>query len=191
MFIFVIIIATIAGFSAGIVASKMIDAPKEIRMYNWYMSSSDTMVSPHQLMYMIDKGIPVTIVDLRSYEEYEKGHIATAINIPVFRNKEGSPRALDDILLEFQALDKSSEIVVYCYSESCMTSKQLGATLAGENIFVKQLNVGYYEWSEVPKSWLHPHERFNSSRFIATGDGPGEVIVKNPGVCPVDGGFGC
>lgn len=42
-------------------------------------------ITPSQLLQMLQTGIPITVIDVRTPEEYEKDHIPQAINIPLSR----------------------------------------------------------------------------------------------------------
>ena len=50
---------------------------------DYYYSESATLVSPHTMRLNMDKGqVDFVLIDLRSAEDYERGHIRGAINIP-------------------------------------------------------------------------------------------------------------
>ena len=82
-------------------------------------------------------GKDVQLIDIRSPREYNEGHIDDAININ-FYNK-------DLFLREFQKLDKSKPIYIYCYSggRSHRASQKL-KDLGFKEIY--DFKGGYKEW---------------------------------------------
>lgn len=127
---------------------------------DFYETENAILVSPHSLRKWIDAGeITFTLVDLRSAEEYEQGHIRGALNIPAYRDKDHNAyEEIERIVFSFQKLPKEKDIIVYCYSRACMTGKKIGKILAENNIFVKHLNIGWNEWRHEWRSWNHEHE---------------------------------
>ncbi|MGD0766585.1 MAG: rhodanese-like domain-containing protein [Tepidisphaeraceae bacterium] len=74
----------------------------------------------------------VTFVDARLPEDYQTGHIADAINIPI-----GAPAVVRRSVLG--SIRPDAPIVVYCQSQSCTYSDEVAKTLAGDgytNLFV-------------------------------------------------------
>jgi rhodanese-related sulfurtransferase len=135
------------------------------------------------------------LVDLRSEEEYEKAHIAGAINIPAYRDPDTSAYGdVDRIVNMFAALPKDKDIIVYCYSIPCMTGRKVGKMLAEHGIYVKQLGIGWNEWRYYWELWNHEHEwnQTNVEDYIVSGTEPGTVATNiNSTICSVKGEFGC
>jgi NADPH-dependent 2,4-dienoyl-CoA reductase/sulfur reductase-like enzyme/rhodanese-related sulfurtransferase len=61
------------------------------------------LMTPDQLIQRQMAGEPVTVIDTREPEVYEKGHIEGAVNIP-----------LEDLRCEAGKLDKNMPVVTYC-----------------------------------------------------------------------------
>lgn len=163
----------------------------------FYETENAVHVSPHSIRKAIMKNhLDMTLVDLRSQEEYEKEHIIGAINIPAYKDPDTS--AYDDverIVNSFKALGPEKDIVVYCYSMPCMTGRKIGKLLADRGIYVKHLGIGWNEWRHFWQLWNHEHEWAITKveDFIATGAEPGvfksEVPYKD--ACPIGGDLGC
>ncbi len=164
----------------------------------YYRIENAVHVSPHGLRGKMDKGDgSFVLVDLRSSEEYEKEHIVGAVNIPAYKDKYTSAYSeVDRIVSSFRELSAANpekEIIVYCYSTPCMTGRKVGEMLAENEIYVKHLNVGWYEWRHDWNSWNHEHE-WNTTTvldYIVSGKEPGKPkggAIPNP--C-VDGELGC
>lgn len=65
--------------------------------------STETSISPARLAYRIEAGAPPLVLDIRSREDFARGHIPGAINIPV----DELPTRLAEL-----PIAKSDEVVV-------------------------------------------------------------------------------
>lgn len=77
-------------------------------------------LSAEQAMERMDSGDPVIIVDVRTREEYEAGHVSGAILVPNETLSDTPPEALPDL---------DAELLVYCRSgrRSAEASQKLAA----------------------------------------------------------------
>jgi rhodanese-related sulfurtransferase len=161
----------------------VLEKTEEELIKDFYLTENAVYVSPHSLRVKMDKGInDYILVDLRSREEYEKGHIVGAINIPAYENPQ-TP-AYDDvdrIVKAFASLPKDKEIIVYCYSIPCMTGRKIGKILAEHGIYVKHLGIGWNEWRYFWNLWNHDWEWniTNPEDYIAIGPEPGVPKARN------------
>lgn len=158
------------------------DETKLIKDY--YQMENAVSVSPHGLRGKMDRGEQdFVLVDLRSKEEYEKEHIIGAVNIPAYSDRYTSAYdEVDRIVNEFKELQRAHpnrEIITYCYSTACMTSRKIGKILSDNSIYVKHLNIGWYEWRHDWNSWNHEHEWQTDKvgDYIWSGDEPGVLDV--------------
>lgn len=78
----------------------------------------------------------LVIVDVRAAEDFGKGRIPGAINIP--KEKWGSPQGL--------ARDKTN--VVYCYTQQCHLAANACVQFAGAGYPVMELDGGFEAWKE-------------------------------------------
>ena len=76
------------------------------------------------------------VVDVREAEDYEKGHIPGAINLP--KSQWENPKGL--------AKDKTN--VVYCYTQQCHLAANACARFAGKGFPVMELEGGFEQWKE-------------------------------------------
>lgn len=155
---------------------------------SFYLTENAVHISPHHIRKAMDNGDKSFIlVDLRSQEEYEKEHIIGAISVPAYKDPNTS--AYDDvgrILTEFSKLPKDKEIVIYCYSMSCMTGRKVGKLLVENGIYVKHLGIGWNEWRYFWNLWNHEGEwdLVSVEDYIAIGKEPGVPgINENSSVC--------
>ena len=77
----------------------------------------------------------VTVLDVRPEDEFNLGHLAGAVNIPL--------RALEARLSE---LDPSQEIVAYCRGPYCVFSYEAVAALRARGFKARRLEDGLPEW---------------------------------------------
>ncbi len=164
---------------------------------DFYMAENAVHVSPHSLRGKMDKGVnDYILVDLRSAEEYEAEHIAGAVSIPAYRDRDTSDYgAVSRIAGSFAALPEGKRVIVYCYSTPCMTGRKIGKMLAERGIYVQHLGIGWNEWRHDWTSWNHEHEWNTTSvmDYLAFGSEPGvpKARVNASLSCPISGGFGC
>ncbi len=188
-------IAAIAGAVAAEIISMQPKTQNEL-IKDFYLTENAVYVSPHSLRGKMDKGVnDYVLVDLRSAQEYEQGHIIGAVSIPAYKDPDTSDYgAVNRIAAAFAALPEDNDIIVYCYSMPCMTGRKIGKMLAGHGIYVKHLGIGWNEWRYFWTLWNHEHEwdKTDVGDYIATGKDPGVPTRRtNSTACPITGPFGC
>lgn len=139
-----------------------------------YATQTATLVSPHTMRLKMDKGeVDFVLIDVRAADDYKRGHIRGAINIPF----DGSSEAIEKFR---QALadgkkERKTYGIIYCYSYACMLGAKTGNELAKHNIFVKELSIGYNDWEMQHKVWNNPGEIYDINHYIERSDQPGEL----------------
>lgn len=84
----------------------------------------------------------VIIVDARSDSQYDRGHIANAVNVPIDATPSARRSVTDKII-------RSARLVVYCQSERCSIHQQVASWLASEGFTnVCLYSGGWDEWSQ-------------------------------------------
>jgi rhodanese-related sulfurtransferase len=78
----------------------------------------------------------LVVVDVRAAEDFAKGHIPGAINIP--KDQWDSP----------QGLNKNKTSVVYCYTQQCHLAANACARFAAQDYPVMELEGGFAAWKE-------------------------------------------
>ncbi len=91
-------------------------------------SEADRLIREHQ-----DE---ICIIDVRASEDYEKGHLPGAINVP--EEQWERPKGL--------AKDKTN--IVYCYSPACHLAAKACLNFASEGYPVMELDGGFETWKE-------------------------------------------
>ena len=78
----------------------------------------------------------LVVIDVRAAEDFAKGHIPGAVNIP--KEKWNDP----------QGLDRSKTNVVYCYTQQCHLAANACAQFAARGYPVMELEGGFEIWKE-------------------------------------------
>jgi len=78
----------------------------------------------------------LVIVDVRAEEDFEKGHIPGAINLP--KDQWENP----------QGLSKDKTNVVYCYTQQCHLGANACVRFASRGFPVMELDGGFEAWKE-------------------------------------------
>lgn len=97
----------------------------------------------------------VVVVDVREAEDYAKGHVPGAINIP--KEQWNNPQGL--------ARDKTN--VVYCYTQPCHLAANACVQFASRDYPVMEMEGGFAAWKEMELDI----EESSASRFkTSTGE---------------------
>jgi len=196
----VIASAIVGAVAGGLVSYGLLNSSTSENklVKEFYETENAVSVSPHHLRKEMTKGNTdsYVLVDLRSQEEYENEHIVTAINIPAYKDANNS--AYDErerIINSFRSVIDSNpgkEIVMYCYSMPCMTSRKIGKLLAENGIYVKHLNIGWNEWRYYWNLWNHDSEDpTDVSDYVISGKEPGVPKANGLPLPCGEGEFSC
>lgn len=112
---------------------RVAEIEKVIRQFRESRKSLETLSSAELAEKMQKEEI--TILDVRPKTEFEEGHIAGALNIPV----NNLPDNLDD-------LPEDQEIVAYCRGPFCVFADDAVELLNEKGFNAKRLDEGFPEW---------------------------------------------
>ena len=112
--------------------------PEVERLVRDYFSSADTMepVSREWLLERMATG-EVVVVDVRPAEEYEAGHIAGAVSLP-----------LDELETRLRSLPPSKEVVAYCRGPYCVLAAEAVRRLRKAGVRAVRLADGFPDWRD-------------------------------------------
>ena len=107
----------------------------------------DFTVGPAELNSMMKRGDRLNIIDVRRPQDYAKGHIPGAVNLP------------EENWSAFRGLSKDRPNIVYCYGIVCQLSLRAAKYFAEHDFPVMELQGGIEYW----KKYDYPVE--SSSEF--------------------------
>ncbi|KAF0864928.1 metalloregulator ArsR/SmtB family transcription factor [Pseudomonas sp. LD120] len=91
-------------------------------------------ISREELRQRLQEGA-MTLLDVRSPEEFAQGHLPGAINIP-----------LDELEQRLAELTADQELVAYCRGPYCVLSHNAAALLRAKGFKVRRLDQGFTDW---------------------------------------------
>lgn len=100
----------------------------------YFQQKLDCTTGPIELSHWIEEKAPVNIIDVRRPEDFAKGHIPGAINLP--KEEWSSAKGL--------AREKTN--VVYCYSQTCHLAAAAAVEFAKKGFSVVELEGGFNTW---------------------------------------------
>jgi rhodanese-related sulfurtransferase/DNA-binding transcriptional ArsR family regulator len=89
-----------------------------------------------ELLRRVQSG-EVTVFDVRPFEEYEAGHLAGAVSMP-----------LDELRSHLLTLPKDREIVAYCRGPHCVLAVEAVEWLRNNGYRARRLELGVRDWQE-------------------------------------------
>lgn len=113
---------------------KLKDKEMIHRAHEFFESRLDFTRGPIELNEMIKSGEELNIVDVRRAEDFAKGHIPGAVNLP----KDRWP--------SFKGLSKDRPNVVYCYSGVCQLSTEAARYFVEHDFPAILLTGGIEKW---------------------------------------------
>jgi rhodanese-related sulfurtransferase len=111
----------------------IVDTQKEVEYFD---AKLEFTTGPIELNSMIESGRTVNIIDVRSEEDYRKGHIPEAINLPKSRWHT------------FEGLSKDRTNIVYCYTQQCHLAAQACLLFTEHGFPVMELEGGFETWKQ-------------------------------------------
>ncbi len=101
-----------------------------------YLSSKDNLepISRDELLKRANKGT-ITVLDVRPEQEFESGHLPSAINIQ-----------LSELKNEIKRLPRKKEVVAYCRGPFCILAFEAVKQLRSNGYKARRLEDGFPEW---------------------------------------------
>lgn len=100
----------------------------------YFRAKTEFSTGPAELSLLIEADENINIIDVRKPDDFDRGHIPGAVNVP--RESWES----------FEGMSPDKVNVIYCYSHVCHLAAQ-GALYFAENDYpVLELDGGFEEW---------------------------------------------
>lgn len=114
----------------------MSDVPKSnpATAVSYFRQKMDCTCGAVELKHWLEENAPVNVIDVRRAEDYAKGHIPGAVNIPrdQWQNPEG--------------LFKEKTNIIYCYTQTCHLAAAAALEFAQKGYSVMELEGGFDNW---------------------------------------------
>lgn len=102
----------------------------------FFSNKMDFTTGPVELSLNIQRGADINVIDVRESEDYRKGHVPGAINLPYERWES------------CEGLDKNKLNVLYCYTPQCHLAATAAVEFAGKDYPVMEMDGGFEAWKE-------------------------------------------
>ncbi len=108
-----------------------------------YLGSREGLeaISGDELLSRLNAGEPLVVVDVRPTEEYQSGHVAGAVSIP-----------LEELERRLRELPREREVVAYCRGPYCAFAPEAVRTLRDNGYAARYLTDGLPEWAAAGKA---------------------------------------
>ena len=100
----------------------------------YFEAKLEFTTGPVELNDLMKRGEEINIIDVRHAEDYRKGHIPKAKNLP--QEKWSS----------FTGLSKDMTNIIYCYSQVCHLAASAARKFAEAGYPVMELDGGFDQW---------------------------------------------
>jgi rhodanese-related sulfurtransferase len=114
--------------------SETLSAPE--RAKEFFSGKLDFTIDSVEVNRIIVNGGNLLIIDVRATEDFIKGHVPRAINLPngQWNNTTG--------------WRKDWSLVVYCYSQTCHLAAHAAIAFAGQGYSVMEMEGGFDTWKK-------------------------------------------
>ena len=95
-------------------------------------------LGPHNVKRLLDSGAnDCVILDVRTREGYNEGHLPGAMNIP-----------FEELPARMRELPKKKDIIAYCWDVTCILCTKAAYVLATKGYRAKEMLGGIAEWKK-------------------------------------------
>jgi rhodanese-related sulfurtransferase len=108
--------------------------PEKARQY--FADKMAFTTGPVEVSNNLKQGTTMTVIDVREEEDFHKGHVPGAINLPY------------DKWQTCEGLRKDALNVLYCYSPTCHLGAMAALEFAGKGYPVMEMDGGFQVWRE-------------------------------------------
>ena len=102
----------------------------------FFQAKLEFTTGPVELEQLIETGEKINIVDVRYPDDFAKGHIPSAVNLP------------KDNWHTLKGLADNRVNIIYCYSGVCHLAAQAALYFAQHGFSVMELEGGFDEWKK-------------------------------------------
>jgi rhodanese-related sulfurtransferase len=110
--------------------------PDPAKAREFFLNKITFTTGPVEVDRMLKTHQDVNVVDVREEEDYRKGHVPGAINLP------------HDKWQTLEGLSKDKPNILYCYSMVCHLAATAAVQFAEKGFPVMEMDGGFDEWKE-------------------------------------------
>ena len=108
------------------------------QLAKYFAAKLSAELGPHNVKRLMEHAPQeIVILDVRTREGYNEGHIPGAINIP-----------FEELPTRAKELPKSKDIITYCWDVTCILCTKAAYVLAKRGYRAKELLGGIEEWKK-------------------------------------------
>lgn len=116
--------------------NAILTMPDPVKAKAFFENKNTFTTGPVELDRMLKMHQNIAVIDVRAEEDYDKGHIPGAMNLP----KEKWDTA--------EGLHKDKTNILYCYSQNCHLAARAALAFASKGFPVMELDGGFDDWKE-------------------------------------------
>lgn len=110
--------------------------PDPAQALQYFTDKMAFTTGPVEVNQHLENGDKVNIIDVREAQDYEKGHVPGANNLP------------ENLWSKTSLLRRDCVNVLYCYSSTCHLAAQAAMKFAAQGFPVKEMDGGFEAWKE-------------------------------------------
>ena len=109
-------------------------SPAQLAKY--FQAKLSAELGPHNVKRLLDEDPrQVVLLDVRSREGYQEGHLPGAIHVP-----------FEELPSRLKELSKTKDIITYCWDVTCILCTKAAYVLASKGFRAKEMLGGIAEW---------------------------------------------
>jgi rhodanese-related sulfurtransferase len=102
----------------------------------FFLNKITFTTGPMEVSHALEEGADIVVVDVRAEEDFKKGHIPGAINLP--QEKWDT----------YEGLSREKLNVLCCYAHVCHLAATAAVQFAGQGFSVMEMDGGFEAWKE-------------------------------------------
>ena len=100
----------------------------------FFLDKMTFTTGPVEVSHALEHGSDIVVVDVRAEEDYQKGHVPGAINLP------------QDRWDTYEGLSREKLNVLYCYAHVCHLAATAAVQFAERGFSVMEMDGGFEAW---------------------------------------------
>lgn len=114
--------------------SATLSAPEKAKEF--FAGKVDFTIGPAEVYQQLQNGGNIMVIDVRATEDFIKGHVPRAINLPEGQWDKTS------------GWRKERPLVIYCYTQTCHLAAHAALAFASQGFPVMEMDGGFAAWKE-------------------------------------------